>query len=85
MMTELFHAAEKAERDIEDLDEVLYHLGEIKEALEPSDTRTAESLCVIVDMIDTAKAEKAELEEIVAQANAHERRALEREYLRGVL
>ena len=80
MTGEILQAAEKAERDIETLDDVLYHLGEIKEALLDSDTRTADSLCVIDDMIDTAKGEKTELEAIVAQADTYERRAAEREY-----
>ena len=56
MTGEQLRAAEKAEHDIETIDDVLYHLGEIKEALEGTDTRTAESLCVIIDMIDTAEA-----------------------------
>ncbi|MBQ3326541.1 MAG: hypothetical protein IJG86_01985 [Clostridia bacterium] len=80
MTGEILQAAEKAERDIETIDDVLYHLGEIKEALQGSDTRTADSLCVIDDMIDTAKGEKTELETIVAQADTYERRAAEREY-----
>ena len=80
MTGEILQAAEKAERDIETIDDVLYHLGEIKEALLDSDTRTADSLCVIDDMIDTAKGEKTELEAIVAQADTYERRAAEREY-----
>lgn len=84
-MSGIFQAADKAEHDIEDLDDVLYHLGEIRDRLAKSKTRTAESLCVIEDMIDTAKAEKVELEEIVARAEEYERRAAEREYWRAVI
>lgn len=85
MTGEQLRAAEKAEHDIETIDDVMYHLGEIKEALEGTDTRTAESLCVIIDMIDTAEAEKAELEKVVAEADTYERRAAEREYFRSAL
>ena len=84
-MDEIFQAADRAERDIEDIDDVLYHLGEIKDRLEKSKTRTAESLCVIEDMIETAKAEKGELEGIIAKAEEYERHAAEREYWRAVI
>ena len=84
-MSEATRAIEKAERDIDTIDTVLYHLGEIKEAMEKSDTRTADSLCVILDTIDIAKAEKADLEKIADEAHTIERRAAEREYFRSRL
>jgi len=85
MDSNALHSAIKAEEDLETIEDVLYHLGEIKEALEGSDTRTADSLCVILDMMDTAKAEKAELEAAITEADNIERRALEREYFRSLL
>lgn len=80
MLGEIFQAADRAEHDIEDIDDVLYHLGEIRDRLKDSKTRTADFLCAISDMIDAAKAEKGELEATIATAEAYERRALEREY-----
>ena len=84
-MDATLQAASKAEDDIETINDVLYHLGEIKDALEGSDTQTADSLCVILDMMDTAKAEKAQLEAAIAKADEIERRASEREYFGGLL
>lgn len=84
-MSGIFQAAERAENDISTIDDVLYHLGEIADLLDKSKTRTAEGLCVIRDMIDTAKAEKRELEAVIEKANTEERRAEERGYWRDVL
>lgn len=84
-MDALFYAADKAEHDIDTLDDVLYHLGEIKDALESSDTETASSLGVITDLIAAAKAEKDRLHAVVADAENRERQAAERDYYRSVL
>lgn len=71
---------ERAESMIDDLSEIIYHLKEAAERLEGSDCKAADFLPSIIDAIDTAEDEKRECEKQIAEAQAIEDRALEREY-----